>query len=82
MMRRNVMTTMMAMRMTMIRHGNVKSRKIVICDISFNSFIIQSNEWILNSRKHEIMFWYECQSLESLFRGKFVLHNQMRLHER
>ena len=36
MMGRNVMMTM---RMTMMCNGNVKSRKIVICAISFNSFI-------------------------------------------
>ena len=39
MMGRNVMMTMMTMRMTMMCNGNVKSRKIVICAISFNSFI-------------------------------------------
>ena len=39
MMGRNVMMTMMTMRMTMMCNGNVKSRKIVIRAISFNNFI-------------------------------------------
>ena len=40
MMRRNVMMTMITMRMAMMCNGNVKARKIVTCAISFNNFIL------------------------------------------